>query len=476
MTAVIEVRNPYTGKRDYSFEDPAPADIVAAASHVRRNQPIWAAFTLDKRLKCLEAFAAAISRNRDAILAALIQDTGRITVANMELDALDAFIQRTLKDAPAALAASQPQTASVPIVEGSSNHKPYGVVGNISPWNFPIILSFLDTFPALAAGNAVLIKPSEVTPRWVEPMRSAIAECPELADVLGIVVGTGQAGAAVVEQVDAVVFTGSVTTGRKVAEAAAKQFIPAFLELGGKDPAIVLASADIALAARTTTFCSVQSAGQACQSLERIYVAREHYEEFVDLAVTTAENLEINYPDMDTGVVGPFIFEDQGAIVLRQLADAKGAGATIHCGGELLNHGGFWMRPTVVTDVTHEMSLMQDETFGPVMCIMPFDSEDEAIRLANDSQYGLSAAVFAGTVDEGREFARTIHAGAISVNDAALTVLIHEFEHDAFGLSGMGASRAGLSAYTRFTRKQAVMVNVADQPLLPTAFGKTGPN
>jgi succinate-semialdehyde dehydrogenase/glutarate-semialdehyde dehydrogenase len=471
VTATIHVRNPYTGAQDYSFEDPTPDDIAVAAIRLRVQQPHWAALSLDARIEAIGEFGAAIQRHRDAIVSALAIDTGRTAVANMELDAIGAFIQRLGKEAPAALAGKPPRQAEIPIIEGSSNRHPYGLVGNISPWNFPIILSFLDTFPALVAGNAVLIKPSEVTPRWVEPMRAAIAECPTIAGVLDIQVGTGQAGAALVEQADAIVFTGSVTTGRKVAEAAAQQFIPAFLELGGKDPAIVLASADIELAARTTAFCSVQSAGQACQSLERVYVAREHFDEFVKLAVKAAESIEINYPNIDAGVVGPFIFEDQGGIVLRQLADAKGAGATILTGGELLNNGGFWMRPTVVTDVTHEMSLMQDETFGPVMPIMPFDTEAEALQLANDSRYGLSAAVFAGSIAEGREFARGIRAGAISINDAALTAVMHEFGHDAFGFSGLGVSRAGLSAYTRFTREQAIMANTAGQPLLPSALG-----
>jgi acyl-CoA reductase-like NAD-dependent aldehyde dehydrogenase len=471
VTATIAVRNPYTGAQDYSFEDPAAADIATAANRLREFQPAWAARSLADRLSVIEALGESIARHREALLAALTVDTGRTQIAGVELDTIAAFVQRVVHEAPVALASAAPREAQIPVIEGSSNRIPYGLVGNISPWNFPVILSFLDTFPALAAGNAVLIKPSEVTPRWVEPMRAAIADCPEIAGVLDIVVGTGQAGAVLVEQVDAVVFTGSVTTGRKVAEAAAQRFIPAFLELGGKDPAVVLASADLERAVRTATFCSVQSAGQACQSLERIYVARELYDEFVERAVAIATSLEINYPDISNGVVGPFIFEAQGSTVLHQLAAAKGDGATIHCGGELLNHGGFWMRPTVVTDVNHQMSLMQDETFGPVMPIMPFDTEAQALQLANDSRYGLSAAVFAGSVDEGRSFARGMHAGAISINDAALTVLIHEFEHDAFGFSGLGASRTGLSAYTRFTREQAIMANVAGEPLLPLMLG-----
>jgi len=146
-------------------------------------------------------------------------------------------------------------------------------------------------------------------------------------------------------------------------------------------------------------------------------------------------------------------------------------GATLHCGGEILDHGGLWMRPTVLTGVTHDMMLMREETFGPVVPIMSFGSEDEAAELANDSQYGLSAAVFAGTVEQGQEFAARIKAGAISVNDAALTAMVHEFEHDSFGYSGLGRGRSGASAYTRFTREQAVMSNIESRALLAGELG-----
>jgi succinate-semialdehyde dehydrogenase/glutarate-semialdehyde dehydrogenase len=371
MSDLVSVRNPYTGEQDYSFEEPSVSDIMATCERLRGNQPAWARLSLSERIAVLKEFSASIAHHREVLVTALVADTGRTQVAAMEIDTLDNFIQRTASEAPAALAAAGTREAQIPIIQGTINRVPYGLVGNISPWNFPVILSFLDTFPALVSGNAVVIKPSEVTPRWVEPMRAALADCPQLAAILDIVVGTGAAGAAITDQVDAVVFTGSVATGKKVAMAAAQNFIPAFLELGGKDPAVVLESADIALAARTTTFCSVQSTGQACQSLERVYVARKHFDHFVEQAVATAESLQLNYPDIAKGLVGPFIFEPQAATVMHQLAAAKGQGAHIHCGGELLNHGGFWMRPTVLTGVDHSMQLLQEETFGPVMPIIP---------------------------------------------------------------------------------------------------------
>jgi len=467
----VSVRNPYTGITDFSFVEPEQAAITATCDRLRTNQPAWAQTSLADRIAAMQVFAANVSKRRDELVSALTADTGRSQVSALEIDSLIGFVKRVAAEAPDALSGRPPIPASIPIIEGSSNRIPYGLVGNISPWNFPVILSFLDTFPALAAGNSVIIKPSEVTPRWVEPLLAALDESADLAAVLDLVVGSGAAGAAICEQVDAVVFTGSVPTGRKVCETAARRFIPAFLELGGKDPAVVLAGADIEQAARTTAFCSVQSTGQACQSLERVYVAREHFDEFVVLSVNMAESLPINYPNIDEGVVGPFIFGEQANKVQEQIDDALRKGATIHCGGEILDNGGLWMRPTVLTGVTPDMLIMQKETFGPLMPIIPFASEEEAVQMANDSDYGLAAAVFAGTIEEGRAFAGRLRAGAVSVNDAALTAVIHQFEHDSFGYSGLGASRSGASAYTRFTREQAVMANTAGQPIMLSQFG-----
>ncbi|NND54355.1 MAG: aldehyde dehydrogenase family protein [Gammaproteobacteria bacterium] len=466
MSQDIAVRNPYTGELDYSFIEPTPQQLAATCERLRTGQLEWTGRPLEARLEALQHLGEVIAKHAGDLTTALTLDTGRAQVPAIEVAGLQAQIERAQREASQALAPTAPRPAQIPLIHGSANRKPLGLVGNISPWNFPIILSFIDTFPALAAGNAVIIKPSEITPRWVEPMRAAIAECPDIAAVLDIALGTGETGAAIPGLVDAVVFTGSVATGRKVGEAAARHFIPAALELGGKDPAVVLPSAEIDYAAKVITFSSVQSTGQACQSLERAYVPAEHFDRFLRQAISTAESLELNYPDINRGVIGPFIFEQQAHKVLEQITDAVANGATLHCGGEIIDNGGLWMRPTVLTGVTHDMLIMREETFGPVVPIVSYDSVEEAVRLANDSLYGLSAAVFAGTTDEGREFAARLNAGAVSVNDAALTAVINEFEHDSFGFSGMGRSRAGLSAYTRFTREQAIMSNEQNQPLL----------
>jgi acyl-CoA reductase-like NAD-dependent aldehyde dehydrogenase len=277
--------------------------------------------------------------------------------------------------------------------------------------------------------------------------------------VFRVIVGDGQTGAALIDNVDVVAFTGSVTTGRKVAEAAARNFIPALLELGGKDPAIVLPSADIDAAAKAVLRSSVQATGQACQSLERSYVHKDHIDEFVAALTEKAGQVELNYPDIRQGHIGPLIFAGQAEIIRDHLEDAVAKGASVLSGGTIENHGGGnWILPTVLTGVNHSMKVMREETFGPLLPVMAYDTVDAAIDLANDSDYGLSAAVFGEDLDEAKAVARKINAGAVGINDGAVTVDVHDAAHDSFGYSGMGQARMGLTGLTRFTREKALVV------------------
>jgi len=276
--------------------------------------------------------------------------------------------------------------------------------------------------------------------------------------VLSMAPGDGNTGAALIDLVDVVCFTGSVATGRKVAEAAARAFIPAFLELGGKDPAIVTPTADVPRAAATVLRASTLATGQACQSLERIYVHRSIYDEFVYHLVEQARRVTLNWPDRHQGQIGPLIFERQADIIAEQIRDAKARGARVVCGGEIERHGGgCWIRPTVLVDVDHGMKIMAEETFGPIMPVMKYESVDEAVTLANDSVYGLSAAVIAGTLAEAEAIGRRLDAGGISLNDGALTGIMHEAEKHSFKLSGMGGSRMGAAGLSRFLRKKALI-------------------
>ncbi|MBL8642666.1 MAG: aldehyde dehydrogenase family protein [Rhodospirillaceae bacterium] len=458
---VFSARNPRTGVHDYQCEHTTSAEIDDIVKRLRTTQPAWAALSVAERLKALEDFVAAVERRQDKVLAALKADTGRSRIAQLECGALRGVLARVGADAKAMLVDIPARPTMIPHIHGSGQYVPYGIMGNITPWNFPLLLSFIDTFPALIAGNAVIIKPSEVTPRWVDPIREALKEVPLVDSILVIARGPGDTGAALIERVDFVSFTGSVRTGRKVAEAAAKRFIPVFLELGGKDPAVVLASANLDAATSGILRASVAATGQACQSLERVYVARPIYEAFVAKMVEKAKAVTIDMDDPENGFVGPFIFDRQAEIVADHIKDAKAKGAKVLAGGELLTKGGKWMAPTVLVDVNHKMKVMTEETFGPVIPIMPFDTVDEAVKLANDTVYGLSASVYAGTADEALPVARRLNGGAVSINDGSLTAMVQDTAHESFGLSGMGASRFGPEGVLRYVRRKALLNNTA---------------
>ncbi len=457
IPAAIRVRNPRTGAFDYEFTPPSAQQLAAIAARLRAAQAAWSERPLSARIEVLRNWIGALQAARGEIVAALMLDTGRRLLAATEVTSVMGAVERWCSDAPLLLREDRGRSRAAPTIEFHSQWVAYPLVGVISPWNFPLILSMIDAVPALLAGCAVLVKPSEVAPRFIEPLRRSIRAA-GLADVFEIVAGAGETGAEVVRLSDAVCFTGSVATGRRVARAAAERFIPAFLELGGKDPVIVTASADLERAAAAILRASVQGTGQACQSLERIYVAGKVHDEFVQRLVALARDVEITWPDAERGVLGPFIFDRQAAIVAEQIADAVSKGARVLCGGELEEHGGLWLRPTVLTQVTHDMKLMTEETFGPVMPVMKFHSEEEAIALANDGIYGLSAAVIAGSVPEAERIARRLEAGAVSINDGALTAVMQEAEKNSFKQSGLGGSRMGASGFSRFFRRKALLV------------------
>lgn len=463
----MKVRNPRTGAHDYEI---APLDaeaIDALATAQRTRQPAWAALTFDARAAVLDAFATAVEANATAISDALTQDTGRRAISRIEVSGTVSAIRRWAKNAAIIVAQHEAsdRPAVIPGIATSVQLVPYPLVGVISPWNFPLTLALIDAIPALAAGCAVIVKPSEVTPRFIRALVPCIP--PDLP--LAVIEGDGETGAALVPAIDYIAFTGSVATGRKVARAAAEAFIPASLELGGKDPMIVLAGADPVSAAQTALRASIVNTGQACQSIERVYVARAIAEPFTIALIEAANAVRLNHPDIAYGDIGPFIFGKQAAMVQAQLDDAVAKGATIRSGGRVENlGGGLYLRPTVVTGVTPEMALMREETFGPVIPVTVFETEDEAITLANASEFGLSAAVI-GPGAEG--VASRLNAGAISIDDGALTSMVWEAEKSSFGASGLGPSRMGDSGILRFFRRRA-LIRQSGAPLPLSAYAE----
>ncbi len=454
----MKVRNPRTGEHDYEIAPLSTEQLADVGFAMRTAQPEWAARDVTERAAIMLRFGDAISRHADAITAALTTDTGRAKISRIEVDGTVSLIRRWAKGANAIIAAASVQNrqTAIPGISTSTRLAPYPLVGVISPWNFPLTLALIDAIPALMAGCAVIVKPSEVTPRFIRPLMAALAEVPEIP--LAVIEGDGTTGAALVPLVDYVAFTGSVTTGRKVGAAAAEAFIPASLELGGKDPLIVLAGADPAKAAEIALRASVVNSGQACQSIERVYVARDIAEPFLAALTDKASAVRLNYPDINSGDIGPFIFEKQAAIVQEQIGDALAKSARLLCGGAVENlGGGLYLRPTVLADVTSKMAVISEETFGPVIPVTIFDSIEEAITLANDGIYGLSGAVIAGTVEEAEAVGVRLNVGAVSINDGSLTSMVWEAEKSSFGFSGLGPSRMGDSGLLRFFRKQALI-------------------
>jgi succinate-semialdehyde dehydrogenase / glutarate-semialdehyde dehydrogenase len=472
----MKVRNPRTGEADYDISPLDAAALREQTLKLRAAQPAWAALSVDQRAAHMRTLAEAVRKHAAAITAALTADTGRAAISRIEVDGTSRLIERWTVSAPEVMQREivQNRQTAIPGISTSTRLVPYELVGIISPWNFPLTLALIDAIPALMAGCAVIVKPSEITPRFIAPLMTAIAEVPEIP--LMVIEGDGATGAGLLPLVDYLAFTGSVATGRKVGAAAAEAFIPASLELGGKDPMIILDSADPVKAAETALRASVVNSGQACQSIERVYVARAIAEPFLVALAEKAQAVRLNYPDINSGEIGPFIFDKQAAIVQAQIDDAVAKGARLLAGGQVENlGGGLYLRPTVLADVTPDMAVMIDETFGPIIPVTIFDTTNEAVSLSNSGIFGLSGAVIAATTEEAEAVGTRLNVGAVSINDGSLTSMVWEAEKSSFGLSGLGPSRMGDSGLLRFFRKQA-LIRQSGTALPLAAYAEYAPN
>jgi len=462
----LPVRNPRTGAVDFSIDVSSAEEIADKAARLRANQKAWAAMPLQARLGVMRRWLGEVAKRKDEIADADAIDTGGCHTSYLQGFITMGNIGGWIEDAEAALARAifHGPSKSMPQVEVRSQLVPYVLVGVISPWNAPMMLALLDAIPALFAGSAVLLKPSEITPRFVKPLFETVAAVPELAGVFDYVMGDGETGKALTDQVDLLCFTGSVPTGRKIAVQCAQRLIPCFLELGGKDPVIVTEHADLERATTSVLRGAVHANGMVCFSIERIYVHARVHDAFVKLLVEKADKVRLNCGDPRAGHLHPFTFAPQAKIVERHLADAVAQGATIQCGGKVEDiGGGLYMRPTVLTGVTHDMLVMQDETFGPVLPVMRYSTVGEAIALANDTVFGLTASVIAGSEEEALPIAAQINAGAVFIQDSFLTFAKNRtIGTHSFGVSGLGGSRTGPESILRFVRRKALMTQHGD--------------
>ena len=440
------------------------SEIAAAVNKARAAQPAWARLSYRSR-------AEFILRARELVLAQLEEiaklislETGKpaTEAIAMEivptLDLMHYFAENTeslLNQRRIGLGQYNLMGRSSYIV-----YKPVGVVGIISPWNFPWATPLDEVVMALMAGNAVVVKPSELTSMTALKIGDIFKQAQLPDGLLHIVTGDGSTGRALVEAgVNKVMFTGSVNTGKRVAEAAAKHLTPVVLELGGKDPMVVLEDADLENAARAAIWGAFCNSGQACASIERCYVHESIANKFVDLVVKETQLLKQDKASVEAIDVGAMTNERQLLIVEDHVSDAVERGANIRTGGQRLNLSNGWFhQPTVMTGVDHSMKVMRDETFGPVLPIMTFKTDEEAIRLANDSIYGLTASVFTKNIARGRRIAEQIDAGTVMVNEVVYTHAVAQTPWGGVKQSGYGRTHGRLGLLELVT-SQHIHVN-----------------
>jgi acyl-CoA reductase-like NAD-dependent aldehyde dehydrogenase len=451
------IHNPATGAIAGQVQWTDAADVPTIAAGLRATQREWEQRGPDGRATVLARFAVWLSEHRGEIEELLIKETGKSAVdAAQEVPMLIMILSYYIKMMAKALEPEK-RPAALPfmaIKKITVHYRPRAVVGIIAPWNYPVANALMDGLGALAAGCAVLLKPSERTPLTAEVLRRGWLES-GAPDVFAVVQGARAVSEAVIDNADYIQFTGSSATGSKVMERAARRLTPVSLELGGKDPMIVLEDADVDLAAHAAVWGAMFNAGQTCVSVERVYVLEQVYDQFVDAVVRDVQALQVGAGEGHC--FGALIDEQQLAVTERHVRDAVAAGARALTGGRRTTTSGSFYPPTVLVDVDHSMTCMTEETFGPTLPIMKVSSVSEAVRLANDSEYGLSASVFSKDFDRAKDVALQLDCGAVNINDVITNLMCTTAPMGGWKTSGIGARFGGADGLRKFCRVETVV-------------------
>jgi acyl-CoA reductase-like NAD-dependent aldehyde dehydrogenase len=445
----LAVHNPATGALLATLAADDADSVAAKATAARVAQPVWAATPLARRLDCLRAFRAAVVRELEPLAVTMTRETGKpIRMARNELNGLLPRIDFFLEHTEAAIA------DETVFDEGGMREQiqllPLGVVANISAWNYPWFVGCNVILPALACGNAVLYKPSEYAAMTGLEITRLLHEAGVPKDVLACLVGAGEVGAALLDQpVDGVFFTGSNATGKRIAQAVGQRFIKLQLELGGKDPTYVCEDADPRAAAESLADGAMYNTGQSCCSVERIYVHERIHDAFVEAFVETVRGYRLGDPLAEDTYIGAITRAPQLEVLATQVADAQARGAKLLLGGKVLPGPGNWFEATVLSRVDHAMELMREESFGPVIGIQKVGGDAEAVRLMNDTRYGLTAGVYTRDEARARAILSQVRAGSVYWN--CCDRVSPRLPWSGVGDSGVGLtlSRYGIQAFTR---------------------------
>ena len=444
--------NPATGQVLAHIEKTLPGTVARVVTLVRAAQKEWAKVPVRQRCKQLGRLREVMMASRNELADAVVHESGKPRVEALFADifvALDSA-EYWSKHAVAVLRTGRVPHHSIAAKAKSGwlVYEPLGVIGIISSWNYPLAIPMSQIIPAVAAGNAVVCKTSDFAPQCGALMEKVFRDAGFPQDLVAVVQGGGEVGQALIEAgPDKILFTGSVTTGRVVAEACAKKLIPTVLELGGKDAMVVLADADLQVASSAAVWGSYTNCGQVCLSVERLFVEQTVAEEFCRLCVEKTKKLRVG-PGSNPGTdVGPLIRPQHVQRMLDLVEDAAARGARVLCGGNTLpDLGPNFFEPTVITGVDSSMRLFQEETFGPILAMQAVKDAEEAIQRANDSPFALAASVWTKDAKKGRAIAQRLRAGAVMINDAISYFGIAEAPHGGCGASGWGRThgRAGM--------------------------------